>query len=504
SGGTLNWTESIKTQNGDAFERGLFVLPQVGLKLTGESSADFTYVVLDDEMSGVYDTTRDAFHLGGNNSWDADPEDAPVGISTRTSDDYEVSVNNLSWEAAVSTIPVHLSVLSPQTITISTIAYDEMPESACITLEDLETGEFHFVDEEMEFTIELTEAYVGQRFLLHFATPMSVDALDQSCINSEDGSATVQAYGTGEMTYNWYDEMGQLILTETTAGPSTIDGLPLGNYTVEVEGSGALCGTVAETFYIDQPAPMSVTSEFEADFCVSGQGWIEVYPSGEWNYSYDLLDQNGELYLSESDVFGVSMIEALPGQEYTVLVHTGCETLELAIDLSDEFAVVAEIEADATDLDLVDGSASVMVEAITENAGSTSWYVNGEWYSNVAQVELVFDAEGTYIVTLDASNDVCAVEDTIEITVSSADAIQDPTVGSVSIIVMEDGIQMDLSSYSTTTQIDIYNSLGQLVISKQTQGGQPQAWISTVGLSTGAYTLRLTDGDDVSVVQFVK
>lgn len=504
AGGQLNWAESVKSQSGAAFQRGLYVLPLVGLKLTGETSADYTYVVFDDEMTGGYDSGRDAFHLGGGENWaEIGDEDAPVGLSTIGTDDHQLSINNMSWEDAQTAIPIKISSMIAQTMTISSQNIMELPESVCMSIEDLETGEVYPFDEDFELTFELEEAFVGVRFMLFTSAPIQTESNDMSCSYNEDGSASATAVGDGPFTYTWYDEMGAEIFAETTSGTSTISNLALGNYVVVITGTDAFCSEVQHTFYIDQPSAIEFTSLHEGDQCQAGHGWIQIQEATNELFTLEVYDEDDNLVLSESETYGSTIVEDLVGGIYTVIINTACETFEYEFDLSDPMAVTAEIENGDLEVVLEGETVNVNVSSSVENATSIAWYLDGLLVGDLEDLQLTFDEAGTYELTLNATGDLCSASDVIVITVQTADNIVEADDLQLTIATLADGIQIDLSIIEGLSNLQIFNVAGQLVVDRQINVGG-QHFVGTNDLSSGVYTVKLFSANASFVGQFVK
>ena len=500
SGGTINWSESVKSSTGALFERGLMARPEIGIKLTGDGSADHTFVVFDDALTANYDMERDAFHLGPEGE-DEFEEGESVGIATKSADDYSLSINKLGWEDATMSIPLKIVIPEAQDIALSTYSFSEIPESVCATIEDTETGMVYILDEEFELTLTFNEAYVGNRFILHFSAPLSVEFEDMSCTGVEDGSATVSVVGEGTYTFNWYDEMNNLIFTEEAAGSSSVENLALGSYIIEVEGTDALCGASTETIFIDQPSPLTVATESEHDLCISGEGWIEIQPDAEWSYSYELYDSNNELFIAETDVYGNSYIESLNGDVYTINTLTACGVLTEVVDLTDPNGVSAGIDA-TQELVLEEGTASVDISSTSENADSFQWLIDGEAVSSLESFTHAFDQIGTYEITLIASNEFCEATSTIEIQVTEVVNIDEEMIASLNAYVVVDGIRVDMSAVGGGV-LNVFNAAGQLVFDEQVTN-TTLFTIPTQNWSKGVYTITVNAANKLHTTQVIR
>lgn len=489
AGGMLEWTEAIKTQNGDPFERGLEQLPLIGLKLQGESSNDHAFLVFDEELTMGHDMNRDAFHLGGGEMMN-DPEDAPVGLAT-IAGDYELSVNNFPVDQAIE-IPLKISVLVPQEVTLSVANLDLIPEGMCISIEDLLTGEVEPLNEDYEFTFT-TEAYSDVRFMIRFSAPFEIAQENVSCFGATDGSIEVDAQAEGTVDYLWYDEMGNLIFTDSQVdGASEMSGLPFGNYEIHVNDENSECATNMTIIYLDQPSLEELESESELDMCnQAGMGWIQFDVPQADEYWYSVVVNEEEILAGAGE--GSTNLEGLLGDEYEITVTTQCGVHTTVVDLTDPNAVELTLSADDEMLYLEDDN-DVLLEISSDEATDFVWYLDGTEVSQSAQMTYIFDAPGNYEFQGFASNEFCSVSDIIVIEVQEgANNISDVDANSITLTwdsenaFLSNG-ELDLG----LVQVRFFNAAGQQVRQESvnlTSGAR--STISLSDLSQGIYEVEV-------------
>ncbi len=492
SGGSLEYTEDVKTQAASAFERQLLSLPAIGMRLFTEQSTDHAYIAFDESMSTSYDSSRDALHIGGMSMQDA------VGLATVASDEFALSVNNVAAFEDLDGMPIKVISHSAQTMLFEIVQWDEIPEGSCLVIEDLITGTMTPLEQGTSFEFE-TEISNDIRFMLHYQGQAQMDIIDVACYGSSNGSVTATAQGEGPFTYTWYDEMDNVVAQyDDVMGSSTIDGLYFGNYAVTVEGENMLCSSTTQVVYVDQPAQETATLDYAAATCnLDGTGSIVIGVDAD-SYNYMVFDENNEPVLGETDVWGSSEIEAMDGQLYTVEITTTCSTFALVADLQDDNAVEANIYASSLTLELIDGVATFAFMAELINADEVQWFIDGELVSSTDILNAEITEVGTYTVELYASNEWCSDSEIIEITATdSSVGIDDLQQDAFAVQMMGDDVQITaLEATFSKAQIEVYNGLGQLVVDEQLTGTVQR--VSTMGWATGSYTLRIVSNGQVA------
>jgi hypothetical protein len=487
-GATVNWEEYMKSETGEPFERGLVSLPVFAMILNGENSSDYTGIAFDDSMTMGLDEIRDGLHLGPI-------IETTVGLATVIEEDMRLCVNNMPWPESTASVPVYVKIPEAQELTIEIVDWQLIPDGACIVLEDLITGEFIPVHQDMTYSFT-SEIFEGNRFLLHFAAPLSADINAVSCYGGSNGSITVSGIGEGPFTYTWYDEDDMLLGTFEADGSMVMENLILGNYTVVIESEGSLCGTTTQTFYVDQPSQQSASFSSSIDPCnQSSSGQIILEVDAEI-YNYNLYDEEGELVTGQADVSGISSIDALDGGLYTAEVITECDVFEWDVDISDPQAVSALIDLAVTEYELTGESIEVDFNSSVSNANDLLWFINGEPVSQDDAFSYVFTEIGDYTITLSASNDYCASTDEIVISINEVVTdISDLADMNIQLFTVQHGFEIAFDRFTEGTFYQLYASNGQIV----KEGGitSNRYFINMNDYSAGIYLLQLRFGDQI-------
>lgn len=492
AGGSLEYTEDVKTQAASAFERQLLNLPAIGMRLFTEQSTDHAYIAFDESMSTSYDSGRDALHIGGMSMQDA------VGLATVAADEFALSVNNVTGFENLDGMPIKVISHEAQTMLLEIVQWDEIPEGSCIVIEDLITGTMTPLTQGTSFEFE-TEISNDIRFMLHYQGQAQMDVEDAMCFGSSNGSVTATALGEGPFTYTWYDEMDNIVTQDADImGSSTIDGLYFGNYAVTIEGENMLCASTTQSAYVDQASEESAELTYvEAGCNADDMGSIEINVDAD-SYNYMVYDEDNEPVLGESEVWGTSEIETLDAQQYTVEITTSCSSFALVADLHDPNAVEVNIYASATELTMNNGAAMFAFMGEIINADDVLWLVDGEIVSTTDILNAEITEAGTHIVELIASNGQCSDSELIEITALEESVGVDEIEGPAFAAVLN-GNNLQITSLDAafkSAQAAVYNSMGQLIVDEQISGSQTD--ISTTEWAAGSYTLRITMNGQVA------
>jgi hypothetical protein len=499
AGGTLEYTESVKTQAASAFERQLLHLPAIGLRLFTEQSTDHAYIAFDEAMSTSYDSGRDALHIGGMSLQDA------VGLATVAADDYALSINNVTGFQDLDGMPIKVISHEAQSMLFEIIQWDEIPEGACVVIEDLIAGTMTPLEQGTSFEFE-TEISNGVRFMLHYQGQAQMDVQDAMCNGSSNGGVTATALGAGPFTYTWYDEMDNAVAQdEAVMGSSTIDGLFFGNYAVTIEGENMLCASTTQSVYVDQAAEETAELTYVVAGCNADEmGSIEIDVDTD-SYNYMMYDEDNQPVLGESDVWGISEIEALDAQQYTVEITTSCSSFALVADLRDSNAVEVNIYASAEELTMFNGAATFAFMGEIINADDAQWLVDGELASTADILNAEITEAGAHTVELIATNGQCSDSELMEIiALEETVGVNEITGAAFATVLNGDNMQITaLDSSFKQAQISVYNQIGQLIVDEQMSG--PLTTISTSEWGTGSYTMRIIlNGQNAHTFRFVR
>ncbi|MBP6697316.1 MAG: hypothetical protein KA175_06840, partial [Flavobacteriales bacterium] len=183
--------------------------------------------------------------------------DAPQ-IMSRTADGSDMTLNAWGPITTATEIPVAIDVAITGDYTLRIFDAMGLMGMSCLVLEDLFTGQSIALSEGSTYTFTADEATPAEpaRFLVHASAPVQYSYTDVACNGATTGMASALGEGTGPWDYIWMDENGTVLLEQLQLnGAGQFTDPPAGDYQVSVS-SNAGCGTLVQSFSIDEPAPL--------------------------------------------------------------------------------------------------------------------------------------------------------------------------------------------------------------------------------------------------------
>lgn len=491
SGQFLQYEENIKSNTGTSFERDNNAIEQVEISINQDIYQDRTFLGFNEIAMADFDPSLDLRKV------DKTPaeEGLPLTISSVLNEE-KMSINVQPEITQNIEIPLHISVGTPGEVTIVIENTLGLPESSCLILEDLVLNETHQLIQGESFSFEVTEPYEGTRFLLHVGAPILIEKQDISCYGDANGSITAQGQGEGPFDYTWYDEEGNVIAQESgVSGASTMSDLTLGNYSVEVSSANSLCGTISEMVYIDQPQEQTISWSTEPDYCyLNNPGVLVVESNG--SFDYEIKDENDVVVLEGTSE--EPLITEFDSGLYQVTVTTSCNLYQFQADLTDPDAVSVDIEESETFVNLVDGTVDVDFDADFTNEGAITWTINNEVVSTQEAFSHQFTEVGDYYVMAFIENENgCYDSDELIVHVSNVIAVEETYNSEASMIQKDHEIAITFDSDLGKAQIEIYNMLGQTIITHPINIEKGIAINENISvLNTGAYVVRIVKNNE--------
>ena len=498
----LQYEEDIKSNTGVSFERDNMTIEQLEISINQDIYQDRTFIGFAENATNEFDSNYDLRKI------DKTPaeEGLPLTISSIAIEE-KMSINVLPEITENTSIPLFISVGTAGEVSIVIENTLGIPESSCLILEDLILNETHQLNQGEAFTFMVDEPYEGNRFLIHVGAPIEVVKEDISCYGDTNGSIVAQGLGEGPFDYTWYDEEGNTILEENGLfGSSSLEGLSLGNYTIEISSTNGLCGTTSEMVYIDQPQEQTITWSTEPDYCYENNpGVIVIESDTNSPFEYEIKDENDVIVLQGTS--DESLVEEMESGLYQVTVITGCSLFQFQADLVDPEAVNVEIEESETYVTLVDNDISVDFYAEFTNEGEVSWTINNEIVSTDESFSHVFTEIGDYYVVVFIENENgCYASDEQIVHVSNTVLIEEIYNSSATMIQRDQNIEITFDSNLGKSHIEIYNLLGQVVITHPIEIEEGVVVDENISsLSKGAYMIRiLNNNENIFSRKFIK
>jgi hypothetical protein len=492
SGQNLVFQESHKTNTGAAFERSEDATDAyVAIRLSKGTNSDEGMIVFSDEASDDYDA-MDVLHLQS-------PVAEAVGMSLQAADGAPLAQDARAYNGNLE-IPVMVDMPEAGTYTFTVVDVMNLPLGACLTLEDVVTGQTSLLENGVQFTIEVSEAFHGMRFIIHTTPAASTIATATSCHAMADGSIDVSVpssdWNVSLSAQSGYEFMAQ--------GSVTFDHLQAGEYLLQVEH--ATCGISSEVISIEEPAQIRTvitgTESVECNTGSSGMFTFEV-ENANW-FTYEVRNAQNELVRSANVEGQTAIVEGLSANLYSLHVFTPCSNESVEVDLRDEQANALVV--DQLMLANENNQITAYINATLTQPGVCVWnFSNGlQVTGNEVELTLVPEEVVSYTVTCDGVCDASATGAIQAISLSN-DEIE--SSAKITFTQSNNRIQLQFGN-AESRQVDarMYDAQGRLIeaVSFVMSAGAAREW-STDNLSKGIYTLVLSnEGNAFFTRKFVK
>lgn len=502
---TLTFREGIKTANNNAdwIKSASDTPPLVRLKLTGNGFYDETVLVLNENASTGYEGTHDAMKFFSVN------EEVPslATVVDINDEEFDLAINSFYLpEGAALSIPMKALAGANGEYTLSVSQLENVPLSACIYVEDLESGEILIIEDDAEMTITLDTAITEARFMIHISGPVATDKQENTCHGEDAGWLAAQGSGDGPWTYTWTNEQDEVVqYTESTFASDTLNGLSAGSYYVEVSGSADVCGARGEFLTIAEPAAVEANFATSVPVCNEGStGNISTTlagGSGEWALN---LYTEGEVVEQISTTEASATFNNLAAGNYSITVTNACGTVEETIFLSDENITIADFALSSEEVLLQEGG-TVMLTNLSENA-SLYYLEMGDGTSYFSpEVSHSYTEAGEYLITLHSIGDYC--EDAISKTVTVVDNTVnvDELSADEDIQIWFDGQEVIIEHSKTGQEMEIrvMSILGKTMSVTQSFNERVTLPMAGQGYAPGVYFVRIALDNQVKTHKVV-
>jgi hypothetical protein len=362
------------------------------------------------------------------------------------------------------------------------------------------TGQTSLLANGVQFTIEVSEAFHGTRFIIHTTPAASTIATATSCHAMADGSIDVSVpssdWNVSLSAQSGYEFMAQ--------GSVTFDHLQAGEYLLQVDH--ATCGISSEVISIEEPAQIRTvitgTESVECNAGSSGMFTFEV-ENANW-FTYEVRNAQNELVRSANVEGQTAIVEGLSANLYSLHVFTPCSNESVEVDLRDEQA--NSLVVDQLMLANENNQITAYINATLTQPGVCVWnFSNGiQVTGNEVELTMVPEEVVSYTVTCDGICDVSATGAIQAISLSNEEI---ESSAKITFTQSNNGIQLQFGN-AESRQVDarMYDAQGRLIESASfvMSAGATREW-STDNLSKGVYTLVLSnEGNAFFTQKFVK
>jgi hypothetical protein len=408
--------------------------------------------------------------------------DSASFISTKATTGEDLMINAYGELTGPMEIPVKVVVSVSGEYTIGFGSAGSLGGRACLTLEDLLTGNTVAVtdDASMTFTIDASAPVEPARFVLHIGEPVTTASGNATCAGLDNGTITVTGPGSGSWTYSLVDEDENVTVQGPLEGAAEFNGLAAGSYRLSVEGNTG-CGALVQDVVIDAPGPLDGSATTEASACLdAADGTADLMVMGGTGpYTFAWSDGSTEEDLSgaPAGVYSVSITDA-----------NGCTAEVADIQVTSEAGPVASFEVSTTDV-------LPMSDVFFFNTGTYGldyeWNFGDGATSTENEPVHQYAESGTYTVTLTALAGECSDVFSQDLLVGStgiaapvSNGVSAWTEGSQFIVLW----QVDGSKGITAEVID---ATGRSVAQRTALGAMGRISMSAQDLPSGVYFVRV-------------
>jgi hypothetical protein len=232
--------------------------------------------------------------------------------------------------------------------------------------------------------------------------------------------------------------------------------------------------------------------------CDNENGSISINERGGLEWTYTVTDANSTVINSNSINGSQETISQLPSGTYEInLTNTisGYQTTE-TVTVSQVATVAAVISTQNATVNVGD----VVVIDATNTTGATNITIDmgdGTTYNNEVIVNHSYQIGGNYTVTIVANNDNCSAQSTLQVRVEDlTTGIADNTkTEGIKVYASQNElyIEQHLAKGEVSTQVELYNMLGQIVSTHTISASYKQPYTVTISdVARGTYIVRVT------------
>jgi len=492
SGQNLVFQESHKTNTGAAFER--------------SEDADASFVALRFSKGLRSDESMLYFSNQANDGYDefdvADLQslaDDAVEMTLQGQDGAPLAQDARPYGGELH-IPVMVEMPEAGTYQFTVVDIQNMPLGACLTIEDVVTGQVTTLTSGVTLSVTTDEPFQGQRFIIRSTPAANTLVTGSSCHQVSDGSIDVTVpsndWNISLSADNGYEFMAQ--------GSVTFDHLQAGQYLLRIEH--ATCGISSQVINLEQPAAVhSVITGTEPVECNQGNSGMISFQVEHANwFSYEVRNAANQVVRTANVEGTDAIVENLPADVYTLHVFTPCSNEVLEVDLRDELANSVVVEQQIT----AQGENEYTAQLIAQHAqpGTCAWtFSNGTQCSgNMVELTLHGNEAIGYTVICDG---LCAASAQGVVQALSLSNTEELFDREVVFTQTANAIQLQFG-YLDMARVEarIFDVQGRLVenTSFMMSEGATHQW-STQVYSKGAYTLALLiGGETLFTRKFIK
>lgn len=489
AGPALSATESVKVNSEPTpkfWKQAPSTSSYLTLKISGTANSfvDETLLRFIENATENKDAAYDGFKIESSNT------NVPY-ISTQTTDLAILSVNSLPELVQKMSIPIFVKAGIGGTYTVSIKDIMNVPTDACLTLEDLTTGDITDIrNTPYSFTL-VASSTATNRLMLHLYPSIIKEITTQAtaCYDDSNGYIIINPQDNLSLNYSLKDSSGTTVYAATNISQlDTVSGLPAGEYKLLSQRSDGMCSSSIENVSITQPSelvPVILSTKVSCENTADGSLSIDV-AGGSSPYLYSWSTGSTAAAVSNLTV-GSYSVQLTDNNNCTKIINE-------KIEPSDDW-VKADFQVTSDTLYIPSGT-PLQITTVDAVANVFHWNF-GDGTTSIEELPLphTYTTAGHYNVQLIASNKLCTDSATKNIVV-----IQDFTSSmlhlkqeEIDIKKIDNEIVINFKIIeSNTFHINIYNIAGQKVFELDRKDVSSGTKIKLpVSIGKGVYVVEL-------------
>ena len=378
------------------------------VKVAVENSNDRAEFVVgfDSQSSDDYDFAFDAHYLA---SWD---QEIPVAY-TNSLDGQALAVNFFNIQSNNISIPVFVDVGVDGNYQIA-VAENSLNENICLSLEDTESGSIYDLKTDTLSTYLLSDVDYSNRFIIHYTGGAVANIDSEPCLGSQTGILSAQTQVPGSVTYEWFDEGGNLVQSNLNSlGTDTLFAVAPGDYLVRTTSDLMSCGFTESPIILEGiPNPIANfdLSDYEVElgdnYPVTFINTSEMYTDVIWEFS------DGSIYLDQDTVEHIFTTAGVHTVLLKVYNENCSDQIMQTVNVNDEILSLDEIDQQVVRINQIDNLLFVTLlnfdshpDHVQIHDASGKLIYSERWInSNENAVDVSSLSTGTYIISVTKNN----------------------------------------------------------------------------------------------------
>ena len=263
-----------------------------------------------------------------------DPDKAP-SLYMVTPDGYDVCFNKIPSVSVSIPLVAKAGTIAQGDYTLNFDIPTDFMLGACMTLEDLHTGNTVDLRVETSYTYATSDTTTLPRFIIHIVKDFNTQVLDYTCFGTSDGLVTIDGSGITGSMFELLDGAGNVVFSGAAANDAVeFTNVPAGEYEVATNHVGS-CSIGNFSISVIEPAQVIANFDLVEDTVDLGQGGVlEVNNlSSATSYAWDFGDGNTSIDENPTHIY------TAPGI-YQVMLSADNENIGQCTEVTSKNAVV--------------------------------------------------------------------------------------------------------------------------------------------------------------------